>query len=146
MRPTYRHILLLLLAFSVLTGSVGIAATQRFCAMMGMEISPAKAEKMEEMGCCQKKAQANKSCEAAAAQVEKEDCCTASITYHKLDNLALKLSDKVVFYTLLPALTSSYIVPPTFVLVASSSWPSFTDASPPLAGRDLLTRLRILNI
>jgi hypothetical protein len=146
MRPTYRHILLLLLSFSVLTGSVGIAATQRFCAMMGMEISPAKAEKMEEMGCCKKKAQPKKSCEAGAAQVEKKGCCSSSTTYHKLDNLALKLTDKVVFYFLQPALVSSFLVPPTMVLVTSSSWPSFTDTSPPLAGRDLLTRLHILNI
>lgn len=146
MRPTYRHILLLLLAFSVLTGSVGIAATQRFCAMMGMEISPDKADKPEETGCCKKEAAPKKSCQEAASQVAKEDCCSTSTTYHKLDNLTVKLTDKVVFYSIQPALVSSFLVPPTVALEASSSWPSFTDTSPPLAGRDLLTRLHILNL
>ncbi|QHL86904.1 hypothetical protein GU926_05410 [Nibribacter ruber] len=146
MRPSYRHIILLLLAFSVLTGSVGIAATQRFCAMMGMELPAAKAEKMKEMDCCKKKAQPKKSCQEAAAQVDKKECCSSSTTYHKLDNLALKLSDKVVFYALQPALVSSFLTPPTTAVIISSSWPSFTDTSPPLTGRDLLTRLHILNI
>ena len=146
MRPTYRHIILLLLAFSVLTGSVGIAATQRFCAFMGMEMSSVKKGKTEKAGCCHKKETPQQACQETAAQVDEKQCCFSSTSYHKLDNLAVKSGDKFAFYALQPALVSSFLMPPTVALASAWSWPIFTDTSPPLAGRDLLTRLHILNI
>lgn len=135
---------LLVLAFSLLTGSVGMAATQRFCAMLSMAPSQEMTRKMEEMGCCKAKKKA--SCPDGTTRVDKTPCCSVATTHHKLDiPSTLKLS-KVEFVALPPALASVFLLPPVALTPIEGSWPFYSDTSPPLAGRALLHRLHILNI
>ncbi|RNI27107.1 hypothetical protein EFA69_13100 [Rufibacter immobilis] len=145
MRWKSRNIVLLLLVFSLLTGSVGMAATQRFCAMLGMDSKPAASKEMKAMGCCTKK-QKPTSCPEAAAKVEKQKCCSVSTTHHKLDVQSALKFDKVEVLTLQPMLVSSFLLPQISATAQSSTWPLYTDTSPPLAGKDLLHRLHILII
>ncbi|MBA9076408.1 hypothetical protein [Rufibacter quisquiliarum] len=151
MRTKTRHIVLLLLVFSLLTGSVGVAGTQRFCAMLGMAIpSSAAAKKMEKMGCCSKKKKAPACPKPDKApkttSVSKKACCSEATTYQKLDvETSLKFS-KVEFLAIAPALTSTFLLPPVTLATEANSWPLYSDSSPPLAGKDLLHRLHILNI
>ncbi|MGV3540984.1 MAG: hypothetical protein ACO1OQ_14310 [Rufibacter sp.] len=150
MRTKTRHMVLLLLVFSLLTGSVGVAGTQRFCAMLGVAIPSAAAKKMEKMGCCAKKKKAPACPKPDKApkttSVSKKACCSEAVTYQKLDvESALKFS-KVEFIALAPALTSTFLLPPAITPAISGGWPLYSDSSPPLAGKDLLHRLHILNI
>jgi len=144
MRGKLRHIVVLAMAFSVLTGSVGMAATQRFCAMLGMAASPAAADKMEKMGCCSKREKPG--C-PDSPKLEKKNCCSVSTTYNKLEvESALKFS-KVELLALPAAIANPFPLPPVaFTVSTASTWPFYSDTSPPLGGRDLLLRLSILNI
>ncbi|WP_205502037.1 hypothetical protein [Rufibacter psychrotolerans] len=139
-----RPIVLLILAFSLLTGSVGVAATQRFCAMLGMTAAPSAAKKMADMGCCSKKQKP--ACPEAAAKVGKEKCCSVSTTHHKLDVESLLTYDKVELVALPPMLVSSFLLPLVPTAAPATTWPLYSDSSPPLAGKELLHRLHILNI
>jgi hypothetical protein len=135
---------LFLLVFSLLTGSVGVAATQQFCAMLGMSSSTAAAAEMKAMGCCAK--QEKPACPAGAASVDKTPCCSSATIFHKLDiTTSLKLS-KLEFSVAPPMLVHSFLLPPPVLPLVTEKWPFYTDTSPPLAGKDLLHRLHILNI
>jgi hypothetical protein len=133
-----------MLAFSLLTGSVGVAATQRFCAMLGMGPSHEMTWEMEKMGCCA--AKKKPPCPEGTTQVDKTPCCSEATTHHKLDVPTTLKFSKVEFVALLPALTSVFLLPPVATAPVKGIWPFYANTSPPLAGRDLLHRLHILNI
>lgn len=139
-----KHILVLALAFSVLTGSVGMAATERFCAMLGVSLDSPGQEKMEKMGCCSKK---EKPACPTETKTAKKKCCSVSTTFQKLDiESSLKLQ-KVEFVSMPMALANPFPLPLAAVLApTASTWPFYADTSPPLAGRDLLHRLHTLII
>ncbi|WP_192821369.1 hypothetical protein [Rufibacter sp. LB8] len=141
-----RHILLLLLAFNVLTGSVGMAATQRFCAMLGMAPSAAAAEKMEKMGCCKAKKKTPVCPTAETTTLDKTPCCTVATTFHTVDVAPTNKLPKVEFAVLAAVPETSFLVPFLGAQSVSKGWPLYSDSSPPLAGIDLLHRLHILNI
>ncbi|MFC6999195.1 HYC_CC_PP family protein [Rufibacter roseus] len=143
MRGKLQHIVLLAMAFSILTGSVGMAATERFCAMLGMAPSAMAVEKMEKAGCCAKE---EKPVCPDAPVLEKKDCCSLTTTHQKLEvESTLKLT-KVEMLAIPAFISNPFPLPPVQEAVVLSTWPFYTDTSPPLAGRDLLHRLHILNI
>ncbi|WP_207435011.1 HYC_CC_PP family protein [Sabulibacter ruber] len=139
-----RNIVLLALAFCLLTGSVGVAATQRFCAMLGMPVSPDSGEKGQKMNCCTKKQKP--ACPETTAKVDKAKCCSISVTHHKLDVQSALKFDKVEMVALPPMLVNTFLLPPTPTSIQTKAWPLYSDTSPPVAGRELLHRLHILNI
>ncbi|WP_460893398.1 hypothetical protein [Rufibacter soli] len=142
MRVKLSHLVLLLLVFSLLTGSVGVAATQRFCAMLST--TAGADQKMEDMKCCSKKAA--DSCPEKAPRFIKKPCCTFSTTYQKLEVVSSAPSSKVQFPVILSVPTSFFSQPGFSALATQVAWPLYSDSSPPLAGRQLLQRLHILNI
>ncbi|WP_181306816.1 hypothetical protein [Rufibacter sp. XAAS-G3-1] len=102
------------------------------------------AQEMEAMGCCE--AKKKPACPEGTTQVDKTPCCSVFTTHHKLDiPSTLKLS-KLELMALPPALTSVFLLPTVVLTTVEGSWPNYSDTSPPLAGRDLLHRLHILNI
>lgn len=139
-----KHIAVLAMAFSILTGSVGMAATERFCAMFGVTLDGPAQAKMEKMGCCSKEEKPG--C-PVKLKMDKKKCCSISTTYEKLDvESSLKFS-KVEFVSLPAVLANPFPLP----LVArttptSDNWPFYSDTSPPLAGRDLLNHIQVLTI
>lgn len=143
MRGKLQHIVVLAMAFSILTGSVGMAATERFCAMLGMVPKASAMEKMEKAGCCEKK---EKPACPDAPVLDKEDCCSVTTTYHNLEvESTLKLT-KVELVAVPVFLSNPFPLPPVQKVAALNTWLFYSDTSPPLAGRDLLHRLHILNI
>lgn len=136
---------LLALVLCLLTGSVGVAATQRFCAMLGMS-SPAAAAKMQRMGCCQKARKNHCAKDQNQAQLDKK-CCSVATTYHKLDITTSLKFNKVELAALPPMLLPSHFF--TLLVPVQSSgtdWPLYSDTSPPLTGRELLQRIQLLRI
>ncbi len=139
-----RHIVVLALAFSILTGSVGMAATVRFCAMLGVSLNASAQLATEKMSCCTKPDKPDCSKEAEKSN---KKCCTVALTHQKLSLESPTKFAKVEFLSLPAALANPFPLP----LVASDgpvviTGSFYSDTSPPLAGRDLLTRLQILNI
>ncbi|WP_210490711.1 hypothetical protein [Rufibacter aurantiacus] len=142
MRGKLRHIVLLAVAFCLLTGSIGVAATHRFCAMLGM--SPIEEIGLQSGGmeCCA--AEKKSSCQDEVTKVEQQSCCSSSVTYHKLDIPSTLKFSKVELLALMPVLTTSFLMPPVSTAPAIGSWAFYSDSSPPLAGRELLHRLHTL--
>ena len=142
MRGKLSHLVLLLLVFSLLTGSVGTAATQRFCAMLS--IAQGSDQKMEDMGCCSEKA--TDPCPEEAPRFIKKPCCSFSTTHQKLEVVSATPISKVQFPVVLPFQARSFLQHISQASATLVAWPLYSDSSPPLAGRQLLQRLHILNI
>ncbi|KAA3437540.1 hypothetical protein [Rufibacter hautae] len=142
MRGKLRHIVLLVVAFCLLTGSIGVAATHRFCAMLGMSQMEEAGLKSDGSDCCA--AEKKSSCPAEVTKVDQQSCCSFSVTYHKLDIPSILKFSKVELLAISPMLTTSFLVPPVATVPVIGSWAFYSDSSPPLAGRELLHRLHTL--
>ncbi|WP_438804758.1 HYC_CC_PP family protein [Pontibacter akesuensis] len=128
MRYTHRHIAVLLLAFSVLLGSVGVALSETICRMAGTDTRIAASAD----ACCSKPRQAE----------EKDSCCEKEVSYDKLEPVAAQkqhtLLVPVFFLTPLKPLL------PQQIIAAEAKVYTYTDSSPPLHGRNLLHRIQVL--
>ena len=96
------------------------------------------------MGCCASKKLP--ACPKGGSTLDKETCCKVATSYQKLEIETGLVISKVQFTLALPqpALPSFLFGRSTPTL--PQAWPFYTDTSPPLAGRQLLQRLHILNI
>ena len=127
-----RHSILLLLAFCITLGSVGIALGQQLCQMVMIGDSEKPAKEMS--GCCS---------EGDTTDTE-DDCCTLKITYKKLDLVSAVKADVVKkLYFAVPQFTPpilQFLTTP----VAVDEILHYSDSSPPLYGRQLLLFKRVL--
>ncbi|AKQ45982.1 hypothetical protein TH63_10545 [Rufibacter radiotolerans] len=121
---------------------MGMAATQRFCAMLST--SPATGQDLEGMGCCAEKA--TNDCPEEAPRFARKPCCSFSTTHQKLDVVSVAPISKVQFTAFFPAQVPFLLRPVMAARAATVAWPLYSDASPPLTGRQLLQRLHTLHI
>lgn len=147
MRRKLKSFFVLTLAFSVLTGSVGMAATKRFCAMLGGEVTAMEMQAMEKKGCCSSKPKpASKAPANTKSYFTKTDCCSVSTDFQKLDLEAGLSLQKITLEAAPAPLPFSFSFSTVRVAWVKSTWPFYSDTSPPLSGRDRLHRLQVLTI
>ena len=129
-RKANRHILVVLLALSVLLGSLGVALSETICRMTGSSASAATTSK----ACCT----------APTNSSDQDNCCEKSVSYEKLEPVAVQKQ----YNLLAPVFFFSASKPLLPLGIAGASAEarlySYTDSSPPLHGRDLLHRYHVL--
>lgn len=119
------HTILLLLALSILLSSVGIGLSEKLCRMAGFGAmaAPASSE------CC------------LSTDTSDSDCCEEHVSYEKLEPVSTikHLQVPVFFLTV-----AKPLLPQQPVTLLAAEVLTYSDNSPPLAGRKLLQRYQVL--
>jgi hypothetical protein len=143
MTNLYRHISLTL-ALSILLSSVGIALPRHICLMTGIV---QKAPAASEESCCRKKAACDEETVKIKKTSEEDACCALSVEHEKLNPEASLKGSSVQFQALspalLPVLQACWQAP---LQTTQQEILTYSDSSPPLYGRSLLTQIQILII
>jgi hypothetical protein len=126
----------------VLTLSTGMGLVEHTCLMSGKKTASAEHRK----GCCAKKSTKAASHAGDEATIKADNCCEVETQYIHVDFVSFQEKFAKLFANLY-AMVAEKLVDVFNALVGKSDTAcSYTNSSPPLAGRALLTRHCILNV
>ncbi len=126
----------------VLTLSTGMGLVEHTCLMSGKKTAAAEHRK----GCCAKKSTKTASRAGDEATVKADNCCEVETQYLHVDFVSFQEKFAKLFAGLY-AMVAEKLVHVFNALVSKSDTAcSYTNSSPPLAGRTLLARHCILNV
>ena len=132
MNNLIKHSILLMLAFSITLGSVGVAFGQQLCNMV--MIGSTDAHEKEMSGCCSE----------SESSGEYNDCCTLKVAYKKLDLISTAKADLAQKIFLIAPVLYLPDLQWTLGLVSSKTILTYSDSSPPLTGREILLLKNVL--
>ncbi|MDX5345862.1 MAG: hypothetical protein LPJ89_02640 [Hymenobacteraceae bacterium] len=132
MKGLTRHIAFtFLLCFSVLFSSVGMTLQEHFCLMSGEPVEQTNDH------CCTKD-------EAKAEKTDGENCCELHTEHQKLEPVQQLKTFSLQLPAFFPAPQTFSFVPEQVAVQQTDLSLFYSDSSPPLAGRNLLTFIQIL--
>ncbi len=134
------RVVCLVLALSVFSGSVGMAATQHICLQTGLKMkAPVKSTGNS---CCKKVKKAT----VPQKLVFQKKCCALSVSHYKLEPESNASFFSIKVPAILPFPVISFIPQWSSVSITQKLIVSGLNKAPPRAGRTLLIFLRILTI
>ena len=126
----------------VLTLSTGMGLVEHTCLMSGKKATSAEHRK----GCCAKKTGQSTSKAGNEATVKADNCCEVETQYIHIDFVSFQEKFAKLFASLYAMLAQTLGHVFNALVEKSDTALSYTNSSPPLAGRTLLTRHCILNV
>jgi hypothetical protein len=126
----------------VLTLSTGMGLVEHTCLMSGKKASFTEHRK----GCCAKKTGKAASRAGNGATVKADNCCEVETQYIHVDFVSFQEKFAKLFAGLYAMVAEKLVHVFNALVEKSDTACSYTDSSPPLAGRTLLTRHCILNV
>jgi hypothetical protein len=128
------HTVTLLLTICILLSSVGVALSEQLCFMTGLkDVTLVNQE--------------DKCCEKPEKQTSKVDsCCKVDVSYEKLEPISSLKHFHVQLLGYLAEKVKLISIYASFTRANDDHLFTYTDSSPPLYGRSLLTRIQILLI
>ncbi|RAU82023.1 hypothetical protein DP923_13165 [Pontibacter arcticus] len=131
MKLLLRSIVLFLLTSSVLLGSVGVALSKQLCQMAEMEAKKISGKKAQ---CCEK----------ATDPEERESCCTAEVSYEKLEPVSSLKTFSLEVPVFFAEPLKPFIALQALAITKDQRILTYADSSPPLYGRNLLLQIQTL--
>lgn len=118
----------------VLTLNTGMGFVEHTCFMSGKKSLSAESRK----GCCSKKS-VQATTTAGAATIKADDCCEVNTHYIQVDFVSLQEKFSKLFSSLCFFVAEKLVNVFGLLVEKSESACSYTNTSPPVAGRTLLT-------
>jgi hypothetical protein len=126
----------------VLTLSTGMGLVEHTCLMSGKKATSAEHRK----GCCAKKPAKAASHAGNEATVKADNCCEVETQYIHIDFVSFQEKFAKLFANLYAMVAGKLVDVFNALASKSDTACSYTNSSPPLAGRTLLARHCILNV